>query len=86
MIIGMGTECAKEPTLARQILAFTAVSLGVIAAAFICWLVLRASTTVIRALGTSGIDAMTRIMGFFLVAIGVQFAVTGIRGFIEGLT
>jgi multiple antibiotic resistance protein len=32
-------------------------------------------------LGPAGIDAMTRIFGFLLVAIGMQFLLTGISDF-----
>jgi len=32
-------------------------------------------------LGPSGLDAMTRIFGFLLVAIGMQFLLTGISDF-----
>ena len=40
---------------------------------------LSGSSKVVRVLGTSGIDALTRIMGFFLVAIGVEFIARGVR-------
>jgi multiple antibiotic resistance protein len=32
-------------------------------------------------LGSSGLDAMTRIFGFLLVSIGIQFLLTGISDF-----
>jgi multiple antibiotic resistance protein len=35
----------------------------------------------VRFLGKSGIDAMTRIFGFLLIAIGMQFLLTGISDF-----
>ena len=47
----------------------------------IAWLVLRTATSLARVLGPSGIDAMTRIFGFLLVCIGIQFLLTGISDF-----
>jgi len=41
------------------------------------WACLRGATTILRLLGESGVDALTRIMGFLLVCIGVQFAING---------
>ena len=47
------------------------------------WLVLRSSTVVAKRLGVTGMDALTRVMGFLLICIGIQFVATG---FMEGLT
>jgi multiple antibiotic resistance protein len=47
----------------------------------IAWLVLRTATSLARVLGPSGIDAMTRIFGFLLVCIGIQFLLTGVSDF-----
>ena len=49
--------------------------------AFIAFLVLRGAGSLARLLGASGLDAMTRIFGFLLVAIGVQFLLGGIADF-----
>ena len=35
----------------------------------------------VRFLGQSGIDAMTRIFGFLIICIGMQFLLTGIGDF-----
>jgi multiple antibiotic resistance protein len=43
--------------------------------------VLRAASSMVRFLGQSGIDAMTRIFGFLLICIGMQFLLTGIGDF-----
>ncbi len=45
------------------------------------WLVLRTASSLARVLGSSGLDAMTRIFGFLLVSIGIQFLLTGISDF-----
>ena len=44
-------------------------------------IILRAARWMARIVGPSGIDAMTRIFGFLLIAIGMQFLLTGISDF-----
>ena len=65
-----------------------AVILGMIVTLLICFGVLRAASSMVRYLGQSGIDAMTRIFGFLIICIGVQFVLTGIADFfsVEPLT
>lgn len=41
------------------------------------WACLRGATTILRLLGKDGVDALSRVMGFLLVCIGVQFAING---------
>jgi multiple antibiotic resistance protein len=41
------------------------------------WACLRGATTILRLLGEGGVDALSRVMGFLLVCIGVQFAING---------
>ena len=44
-------------------------------------IVLRAASSMVRFLGKGGIDAMTRIFGFLLICIAMQFLLTGIADF-----
>lgn len=62
-------------------LVYVAVVVGMILTLIFCFLVLRASSSMVRFLGQSGIDAMTRIFGFLLICIGMQFLLTGIGDF-----
>ncbi|MGS3430368.1 MarC family protein, partial [Serratia nevei] len=39
---------------------------------------LRASLGVMKLVGTAGIDAISRVMGFLLVCMGVQFVINGV--------
>ena len=43
----------------------------------ILWACLRGASQIMRFLGESGVDAFSRIMGFLLVCIGVQFVING---------
>ena len=45
--------------------------------ALILWACLRGAAQIMRLLGKSGVDAFSRIMGFLLVCIGVQFVING---------
>lgn len=46
--------------------------------AVILWLCLKSSNIIMKFFGKSGIDAISRLMGFLLVCMGVQFVITGI--------
>ncbi|GAB2929279.1 MarC family NAAT transporter [Hafnia psychrotolerans] len=44
----------------------------------ILWVSLRSSGAIMRMVGKSGIEAISRVMGFLLVCMGVQFGINGI--------
>ncbi|CAM3621318.1 MULTISPECIES: MarC family NAAT transporter [Rahnella] len=44
----------------------------------ILWISLRSSGAIMRLVGKSGIEAISRLMGFLLVCMGVQFVINGI--------
>jgi multiple antibiotic resistance protein len=70
---------ASEVTYWGQYIAIT---LGILIVSVICFAVLRASTQVVRFLGENGMNALTRIMGFLLLCVGVQFIVNGVVGIV----
>lgn len=53
--------------------------------ALILWGCLRASDLIMKATGESGIDAISRLMGFLLVCMGVQFAINGAVEIVQGI-
>jgi multiple antibiotic resistance protein len=55
-----------------------AVVVGILLSAWVCYLVLRGSSHLSKVLGVNGVDAVSRIMGFLLICIGVQFGINGI--------
>lgn len=58
---------------------------GILIVCVVSWVVLRGATNVVRFLGENGMNAMSRIMGFLLLCVGVQFIVNGVIGvFAEG--
>jgi multiple antibiotic resistance protein len=63
------------------VLVFAGVIVGMAVTLVFSYLVLRLASTMVRFLGPQGIDAMTRIFGFLLICIGMQFLLTGIADF-----
>ena len=62
-------------------LIYLAVILGMALVLVFTYVVLRASGAMVRFMGKTGIDAMTRIFGFLLISIGVQVLATGVADF-----
>lgn len=46
--------------------------------AIMLWLALRCSGSIMRLIGKGGIEALSRLMGFLLVCMGIQFVINGI--------
>jgi multiple antibiotic resistance protein len=61
-----------------RIADFLGVATGVLAVAVISWSVLRAAEKFNRVLGATGMVALTRLMGFLMICIGVQFIIDGL--------
>ena len=61
-----------------KIVPYFAVSIGILLASITCWGVLRESEWIIKFLGVNGSNALTKIMGFLLLCIGVQLLIDGI--------
>ena len=53
--------------------------------ALILWGCLRASGVIMKVMGESGIDAVTRLMGFLLVCMGAQFVINGSVEIVQSL-
>ena len=66
-----------------QAIAYFFIGIGILTMAIICYCVLRAASWVKDRFGAYGIDAMTRIMGFLLICIAVQFIHLGVSVWIR---
>ena len=62
-------------------LVYAAVIAGMAVTLAFSYLVLRLADALVRFMGREGIEAMTRIFGFLLICIGMQFLLTGIADF-----
>jgi multiple antibiotic resistance protein len=47
------------------------------------YLVLRSSFLIVKGLGASGLNALSRIIGFIVIAIGVEYIINGSLGILE---
>ena len=47
------------------------------------YLILRGAPLLFRIFGTGGLNAITRIMGFLSMAVGVQYVITGLVDLVE---
>lgn len=67
-------------SLASAWLDFVAIIFGILLVAGMVFVSLRVSTKLVRVLGVNGLHAMTKIMGFLILCVGVQFIVNGVVG------
>jgi multiple antibiotic resistance protein len=67
-------------SLATGPVDYLAIIAGIGVVAVITYLVLRLSSRIVLFIGPVGLNAMTKIMGFLIMCIGVQFVVNGVLG------
>ena len=67
-------------SLVEHWLDYIAILSGILFVCLICFFVLQGATKIVNFMGANGMNAMTKIMGFLLLCVGVQFIVNGIRG------
>ena len=65
-------------SLATDWVDYFAIIGGIISVALLTYLVLRLSGKLVKFIGPVGVNAMTKIMGFLTMSIGVQFVVNGV--------
>jgi multiple antibiotic resistance protein len=82
VVIGMSTTAQASNFV---ILRHALIAVGIAITAVFCYYVLRQATRLAKFLGPSGVGAMTGIMGFLLVCIGVQFIINGVAQLSAGL-
>ncbi|GEA51657.1 UPF0056 inner membrane protein [Vibrio inusitatus NBRC 102082] len=64
---------------------YVAVTVTVIIFSFCCWVLFRSAPFIVRFLGQTGINVITRIMGLILGALGIEFIASGIGALFPGL-
>lgn len=78
-VISMSSTIRHEEQGMRIIIEHVGVIIGIGVAALVCYFVLRAAEQLAHKLGSAGIGAIARIMGFLMICIGVQFVINGVR-------
>jgi multiple antibiotic resistance protein len=74
-IIGMASLVRKSQF---ELLSFAAIALAIVATMFVTYLCLAHGKAVVGRIGPMGIDAATRIVGFFVAAIGGGLIMHGV--------
>jgi multiple antibiotic resistance protein len=62
---------------------YVAIAVGIVMVAYLSWLVLRSARRIVSLLGSTGMVALTRVMGFLLVCVGIQFIGAGVLQFLS---
>ncbi len=65
-------------SLAKQWIDYVAIIVGIVVVAIIAYTTLRVSDRVVKLVGVNGMNAMSKVMGFLILCIGVQFVVNGV--------
>ncbi len=84
VVIGFSTQVAEASTFTAQAATFAVITAAILVNAVVIWGVMRSSDYCARVLGPSGTQVLSKLMGFLLVCIGVQFVGSGIRTFMAG--
>jgi multiple antibiotic resistance protein len=83
-VVSMSSTIRHEQQGARILIEHAGVAIGIAVAALVCYFVLRAAEPLSRKLGSAGIGAIARIMGFLMICIGVQFVINGVGELVGG--
>ena len=67
-------------SLATGWVDYIAIIAGIVSVALLTYIVLRLSGRLVQFIGPVGVNAMTKIMGFLIMCMGVQFVVNGVLG------
>ena len=76
VVMGLSSQAAAREGWLSMV-DFMAVFTAILLTAFSSWFVLRGAERVHRLLGSTGMIALTRLTGFLMVCIGVQFFING---------
>jgi multiple antibiotic resistance protein len=63
---------------------YLSISAGILLVVCISWLAMRSAGMIAKILGVTGLDALTRIMGFLLICIAFQFVFDGLAEYFAG--
>lgn len=77
-VITMSSTIRHEEQGARIVVEHVGVVIGIGVTALVCYFVLRAAEPLSNKLGSAGVGAIARILGFLMICIGVQFIINGV--------
>ena len=76
MVVTIAASAASATGVRPWMLVVVPITVSVLIGVLV-WLCLRSADLIMRILGRSGIEAISRLMGFLLVCMGVQFVING---------
>ena len=79
VVVGISTEIRELAGFANEGAAYLGTAAAMLAVCALEWLVLRSAPRITARLGPGGIEVMTRLMGFLLICVGVQFVASGVK-------
>jgi multiple antibiotic resistance protein len=85
VVMGLSSQAASRKGW-LSIVDFIAVFTAIFLTALLSWFVLRGAERVNRLLGATGMVALTRLTGFLMICIGVQFLINGMTMVLEDPT
>lgn len=77
MIISSASSVASQTTFSPVVIMIAPVCIF-LTISLILWLCLRSAHTIMKWIGKGGVEVISRLMGFLLVCMGVQFIINGI--------
>lgn len=77
IIISSASTLATQSTFSPIVLKIAPICVF-LSIAVILWLCLRSANAIMKWIGRGGVEAISRLMGFLLVCMGVQFIINGI--------
>jgi multiple antibiotic resistance protein len=75
VVVGVSSTIQESE---HVVIGYVWVAVGIAITSLISFGVLQAATRLDRMLGATGMNAVSRVMGFLLICIGVQFVINGI--------
>jgi len=85
VVLEMSARVAEEPNALAQVLGGVVVSTGILLVVFVCLFVLRSARRMVTKISAASVDAFSKILGFLLICIGIQFAAGGVMGFVSSM-
>lgn len=79
MVISMASTIQSGGMEVSTWVVYTASILVPLLLCLILWVCLRSAGTIMRIIGKSGIEAVSRVMGFLLACVGTQFVINGVK-------
>ncbi len=83
--LGLAAEASRNAGTAETTQNLLAVAVAIALIGLIIYIALRSSTLLLKWFGAGGIHALSRLLGLFVMAIGVQLILNGLGDWIESL-